>query len=266
MNSLSSLFRPKNTLNSLKPPNLPNPEIADTEIADTEIADRYMIPLRIAKKIESLTLYYNERYYYIYKDNYYYFSDADNKKKFLESLSILLVMEKALESIKVLEIIKILENGRTTLVKKIVCENKISNKMIDNFISLVSFYRDVLYSKSPIDGSNATLTDKVLYDLTEKVDKSDKTLTDKVLSDLTEEVDQEEQGGGKLKKGQKKIKSKKSVVSQNKENKYKDVLGKRMKIYEKPDSRKEFVRYKGELVELVEYKKSMKEIAKKTKR
>jgi len=75
--------------------------------------------------------------------------------------------------------------------------------------------------------------------------------------------EQKEQGGGKLKKGQKKIKSKKSVVSQNKENKYKDVLGKRMKIYEKPDSRKEFVRYKGELVELVEYKKSMKEIAKK---
>ncbi len=78
---------------------------------------------------------------------------------------------------------------------------------------------------------------------------------------LVEEL--EEQAGGKLKKGQKKIKSKKSVVSQNKENKYKDVLGKRMKIYEKPDSRKEFVRYKGELVALVEYKKSMKEIAKK---
>ena len=80
---------------------------------------------------------------------------------------------------------------------------------------------------------------------------------------VEEPKEPEEQGGGKLKKGQKKIKSKKPVVSQNKENKYKDVLGKRMKIYEKPDSRKEFVRYKGELVELVEYKKSMKEIAKK---
>ena len=35
---------------------------------------------------------------------------------------------------------------------------------------------------------------------------------------------------------------------------------KRMKIYKKPDSRKEYVKYKGELVPLVEYKKTMKEI------
>ena len=68
------------------------------------------------------------------------------------------------------------------------------------------------------------------------------------------------QDGGKLKNGQKKKTFKKPVVSQNKENKYKEVLGKRMKIYKKPDSRKEFVRYKGGLVPLVEYKKTMKEI------
>ena len=97
-------------------------------------------------------------------------------------------------------------------------------------------------------------------------------LIDKVSSDLKEQMKQEkpeepeEKQGGKLKKGQKKIKSKKPVVSQNKQSIYKEILGKQMKIYEKPDSRKEFVRYKGELVELVEYKKSMKEIAKKTKR
>lgn len=73
----------------------------------------------------------------------------------------------------------------------------------------------------------------------------------------------EEKVGGKVKaKGQKKKPSKKPVVSQSKENKYKEVLGKRMKIYKKPDSRKEFVRYKGELVALVEYKKSKKEMAK----
>ena len=70
--------------------------------------------------------------------------------------------------------------------------------------------------------------------------------------------EQEELEGGKLKKGQKKKTSKKPVVSQNKENKYKEVLGKRMKIYKKPDSRKEFVRYKGELVPLVEYKNLIK--------
>ncbi len=59
--------------------------------------------------------------------------------------------------------------------------------------------------------------------------------------------------GGNLKvKGQKK-KTLKHPVSQ-----YKAVLGKRMKIYKKPDSRKEYVKYKGELVSLVEYKNLMK--------
>ena len=81
-----------------------------------------------------------------------------------------------------------------------------------------------------------------------------------------EKQEQEPTQGGKLKaKGQKKKPSKKPVVSQSKENKYKEVLGKRMKIYKKPDSRKEFVRYKGELVALVEYKKSKKEMAKSKK-
>ena len=81
-----------------------------------------------------------------------------------------------------------------------------------------------------------------------------------------EKQEQEPTQGGKVKaKGQKKKTSKKPVVSQSKENKYKEVLGKRMKIYKKPDSRKEFVRYKGELVALVEYKKSKKEMAKSKK-
>ena len=66
-----------------------------------------------------------------------------------------------------------------------------------------------------------------------------------------------ENGGFKLKTKNKINKvSKKSI----KENKYKEVLGKRMKIYKKPDSRIEYVKYKGELVPLVEYKKTMKEI------
>ena len=60
--------------------------------------------------------------------------------------------------------------------------------------------------------------------------------------------------GGKLKA---KLKSnnvsKKPIAYQ-----YKEVLGKRMKIYKKPDYRKEYVKYKGELVPLVEYKNLMK--------
>ena len=78
---------------------------------------------------------------------------------------------------------------------------------------------------------------------------------------VEEPKEPEEQGGGKLKKGQKKIKSKKPVVSQNKENKYKDVLGKRMKIYKMPDSSKEYVKYKGKLHPISEYKSLMKQKA-----
>lgn len=129
----------------------------------------------------------------------------------------------------------------------------------------------VVYKSNIYDGKIYKIQDGIKTDITNetsilvrpKYDKKAEVLKDVNFFNVILVEEPEEQGGGKLKKGQKKIKSKKPVVSQNKENKYKDVLGKRMKIYEKPDSRKEFVRYKGELVELVEYKKSMKEIAKK---
>ncbi len=64
--------------------------------------------------------------------------------------------------------------------------------------------------------------------------------------------------GGKFKKGKKK-KTLTLPISRNKESQYKDVLGKRMKIYKKPDSRKEFVRYKGELHPISDYKNLMKQ-------
>ncbi len=64
--------------------------------------------------------------------------------------------------------------------------------------------------------------------------------------------------GGKFKKGKKK-KTLTLPISRNKESQYKDVLGKRMKIYKKPDSRKEFVRYKGELQPISDYKNLMKQ-------
>ena len=64
--------------------------------------------------------------------------------------------------------------------------------------------------------------------------------------------------GGKFKKGKKK-KTLTLPISRNKESQYKDVLGKRMKIYKKPDSRKEYVKYKGELHPISDYKNLMKQ-------
>ena len=74
-------------------------------------------------------------------------------------------------------------------------------------------------------------------------------------------------GGGKRKsKGKSKKVAKKPVVSQKKQSIYKEILGKQMKIYKMPDSRKEYVKYKGELLHISDYKDLMKQKAKaKTK-
>ena len=72
----------------------------------------------------------------------------------------------------------------------------------------------------------------------------------------------ENQGGGKRKsKGNSKKVSKKPVVSQKKQSIYKEIFGKQMKIYKMPDSRKEYVKYKGELLHISDYKDLMKQKA-----
>ena len=70
------------------------------------------------------------------------------------------------------------------------------------------------------------------------------------------------QGGGKRKsKGKSKKVAKKPVVSQKKQSIYKEIFGKQMKIYKMPDSRKEYVKYKGELLHISDYKDLMKQKA-----
>ena len=68
-------------------------------------------------------------------------------------------------------------------------------------------------------------------------------------------------GGKKISKGKSNKVSKKPVVSQKKQSVYKEILGKQMKIYKMPDSRKEYVKYKGELHPISEYKSLMKQKA-----
>ena len=55
--------------------------------------------------------------------------------------------------------------------------------------------------------------------------------------------------------------SKKPVVSQKKKSIYKEIFGKQMKIYKMPYSRKEYVKYKGELLHISDYKNLMKQKA-----
>jgi hypothetical protein len=79
-----------------------------------------------------------------------------------------------------------------------------------------------------------------------------------------EEYDEEHMryfGGKRKAKSKKNNVSKKPVVSQKKQSEYKEILGKKMKIYKKPDSRKQYVRYKGELHSISDYKNLMKQKA-----
>jgi len=68
-------------------------------------------------------------------------------------------------------------------------------------------------------------------------------------------------GGKRKSKGKSNKVAKKPVVSQKKQSVYKEIFGKQMKIYKMPDSRKEYVKYKGELHPISEYKSLMKQKA-----
>jgi hypothetical protein len=69
------------------------------------------------------------------------------------------------------------------------------------------------------------------------------------------------EGGKRKSKGKSNKVAKKPAVSQKKKSIYKEIFGKQMKIYKIPDSRKEYVRYKGELHPISEYKSLMKQKA-----
>ena len=78
---------------------------------------------------------------------------------------------------------------------------------------------------------------------------------------VLEEVHNGKLGGKRISKGKSNKVAKKPVVSQTKQSVYKEIFGKQMKIYKMPDSRKEYVKYKGELHPISEYKSLMKQKA-----
>ena len=79
--------------------------------------------------------------------------------------------------------------------------------------------------------------------------------------EATIEDNQVSSGGKRKSKGNIKKVAKKPVVSQKKQSIYKEILGKQMKIYKMPDSRKEYVKYKGDLHLITDYKDLMKQKA-----
>lgn len=195
--------------------------------------------------------------------------DNDLKDENIESIEITLIVEyedaltktylltyKRINDEKmfsVTSIIEIKQNEMTIKGNKRIIESKKEISDNINYLQVIMFGKII---QDITDNYNRNFNIDRINNI-KKIDIESTKINKK------KEGQQEPTQGGKLKaKGQKKKPSKKPVVSQSKENKYKEVLGKRMKIYKKPDSRKEFVRYKGELVALVEYKKSKKEMAK----
>lgn len=97
------------------------------------------------------------------------------------------------------------------------------------------------------------------------LDEYENNLMSNNVTALTSDLRNMSLRGGYEKKSNNKLNSnkvsKKSVVSQNKRSIYKEILGKKMKIYKMPDSRKEYVKYKGELHHISDYKGLMKQKA-----
>jgi hypothetical protein len=138
---------------------------------------------------------------------------------------------------------KINENGERVLTKKV--ENIENNE----YISVNIIHHDFINTKLKENLTITTMANCKAFNVIfyENEEKQDTT---------------EEQAGGKRKsKGKSKKVSKKPVVSQKKQSIYKEILGKQMKIYKMPDSRKEYVKYKGELHSISDYKNLMKQKA-----
>ena len=137
--------------------------------------------------------------------------------------------------------------------------------LINYYIEYLKKYRyryQELFEKHRIDSD----LDGLKIILATYLEEYEKDLMSNNVTALTGDLSNMHLTGGYKKTSNSKINSKKvskkSVVSQNKRSIYKEILGKKMKIYKMPDSRKEYVKYKGELHHISDYKGLMKQKAK----
>jgi hypothetical protein len=98
------------------------------------------------------------------------------------------------------------------------------------------------------------------YDLESFIEKI-QNIRDEHKARIAAKASQYTEGGKRKSKGKSNKVAKKPAVSQKKQSVYKEIFGKQMKIYKMPDSRKEYVKYKGELHPISEYKSLMKQKA-----
>ncbi len=194
-----------------------------------------------SEKSESYILYNNIKYKFYYKENLEKYNSSINELN--ESIDYIDLLNSSINELN--ESIHYNDSGETfEKIRKIFGELKSPN-----------YYPEHIYFTSPNN-----LYDDVLKSVKEKVNK------EAFCKAYAAEEAAGQEGGKRKSKGNSKKVAKKPVVSQKKQSIYKEIFGKQMKIYKMPDSRKEYVKYKGELLHISDYKDLMKQKAKpKTK-
>ena len=129
----------------------------------------------------------------------------------------------------------------------------------EEIVQLLNTTKDYLDSGQTLGKRDAlSITEQVRILKTKSKSTIPVGLYDAVLADVNRKSIE---GGKRKSKGKSNKVAKKPTVSQKKQSIYKEILGKQMKIYKMPDSRKQYVKYKGELHPISEYKSLMKQKA-----
>ena len=198
--------------------------------------------LKLAKKLITLGIKYDDKGPHImYKDKNYYFYKIKDRR----NITYLDIYESHIDELKYK--IPSLENKED--------ENKEDENKEDIIrawyaIDIIKRFRSISVV-SPVYSQNINNS---LY--------REYSLYYDVLAEVQNEQESKGVNGGKrISKGKSNKVAKKPVVSQKKQSVYKEIFGKQMKIYKMPDSRKEYVKYKGELHPISEYKSLMKQKA-----
>jgi hypothetical protein len=163
--------------------------------------------------------------------------------------------EMELNDLELNDLEKKLENAYTLHNNHNIKDDKINNSLII-LVSLHYQYKNTHFKEKFLI-KNLLLINSLYENIEETVDFIDKVNK----TSPNDELLSRHYGGKRKSKSKKNNVSKKPVVSQNKQSEYKEILGKKMKIYKMPDSRKQYVRYKGELHSISDYKNLMKQKA-----
>jgi len=187
--------------------------------------------LKLAKKLITLGIKYDDKGPHImYKDKNYYFYKIKDRR----NITYLDIYESHIYNLK-------------AIIYNLESEEKLDR---DAAINIIKRFRSISVV-SPVYSQNINNSLYREYSL---------------YYDVLAEVQNEQQSkkancGKRISKGKSNKVAKKPVVSQKKQSVYKEIFGKQMKIYKMPDSRKEYVKYKGELHPISEYKSLMKQKA-----